>query len=184
LLWLNLVATGIQIVFLGLEKGEPGLLDRPPREADAPVFDRRMIEQVAIAGVTIGGIGFVFYYAALSSGWEQAAARGAVLWLLVWCMNAQTLNSRSETRSLFRIPLANNPLLIVSVIGMQLLQLAVLAVPPLRDLLSMDRLTASDGMQLALGAVIVLAAIEVYKLVRPPPPVAPKRAGRMRQAGG
>jgi P-type Ca2+ transporter type 2C len=183
LLWLNLVATGIQIVVLGLEKGEPGLLDRPPRPADAPIFDRRMIEQVAIAGVTIGGIGFVFYYAILSSGWEQATARGAVLWLLVWCMNAQTVNSRSETRSVFRIPLANNPLLVVAVVGTQLLQLAVLAVPPLRDLLSMDQLAPSDGMQLAVAGVVVIAVMEVYKLVRPPPPVNPELAGRARRAG-
>jgi Ca2+-transporting ATPase len=184
LLWLNLVATGIQIVVLGLEKGEPGLLDRPPRAADAPIFDRRMIEQVAIAGVTIGGIGFAFYHAVLSAGWAQATAQGAVLWLLVWCMNAQTLNSRSETRSLFRIPLANNPLLIVAVVGTQLLQLAVLAVPPLRDLLSMDWLTPADGMKLALGGVIVLAVLEVYKLVRPPRPVHPEIGERAQRTGG
>ena len=55
LLWLNLVTNGMQVVALGLEKGEPGLLDRPPRAADAPIFDRRMIEQVAIGGAAIGG---------------------------------------------------------------------------------------------------------------------------------
>ena len=126
LLWLNLVTNGMQVVALGLEKGEPGLLDRPPRAADAPIFDRRMIEQVMIGGTAIGGIAFVFYYAALSSGIAPATAQGAVLWLMVWCLNAHCLNSRSETRSVFRIPLANNPLLIVAVVGTQLLQLAVL----------------------------------------------------------
>ena len=109
LLWLNLVTNGMQIIALGLEKGEPGLLDRPPRAADAPIFDRRMIEQVAIGGAAIGLSGFAFYYAALSSGMALAEAHGAVLWLMVWCENAHCLNSRSETRSVFRIPLAAIP---------------------------------------------------------------------------
>ena len=76
------------------------------------------------------------------------------------------LNSRSETRSVFRIPLANNPLLIVAVVGTQLLQLAVLAMPPLRDLLSMTALTPLDGVRLALAAILVLAILELYKSVR------------------
>ena len=166
LLWLNLVTNGMQVVALGLEKGEPGLLDRPPRAADAPIFDRRMIEQVAIGGAAIGGIAFAFYHAALSSGVAPATAQGAVLWLMVWCLNAHCLNSRSETRSVFRIPLANNPLLIVAVVGTQLLQLAVLAMPPLRDLLSMTALTPIDGVRLALAAILVLAILELYKSVR------------------
>ena len=165
LLWLNLVTNGMQVVALGLEKGEPGLLERRPRAANAPIFDRRMIEQVAIGGTAIGGIAFAFYYAALSSGAAPATAQGAVLWLMVWCLNAHCLNSRSETRSVFRIPLVNNPLLVMAVIGTQLLQLAVLAVPPLRDLLSMATLTPTYGLRLALAAILVLAVIEIYKLV-------------------
>ena len=166
LLWLNLVTNGMQVVALGLEKGEPGLLDQGPRAADAPIFDRRMIEQVAIGGAAIGGIAFAFYHAALSSGIAPATAQGAVLWLLVWCLNAHCLNSRSETRSVFRIPLANNPLLIVAVFGTQLLQLAVLGVLPLRNLLSMTALTPMDGVRLALAAILVLAVMEIYKLAR------------------
>ena len=95
-----------------------------------------------------------------------AEAHGAVLWLMVWCENAHCLNSRSETRSVFRIPLGDNPLLIVAVVGAQLLQLAVLAVPPLRELLSMDAATAADGIPVALAGVLVLAVMEIYKLAR------------------
>ena len=124
-----------------------------------------MIEQVTIGGTAIGGIAFAFYQAALSSGVAPATAQGAVLWLMVWCLNAHCLNSRSETRSVFRIPLANNPLLIVAVVGTQLLQLAVLAVPPLRDLLSMTALAPIDGIRLALAAILVLAVMEIYKLL-------------------
>jgi Ca2+-transporting ATPase len=83
---------------------------------------------------------------------------------MVWCLNAHCLNSRSEMRSVFRTPLTNNPLLIVAVVGTQLLQLAVLIVPPLRDLLSLMALTPLEGIRLALAAILVLAVMEIYKL--------------------
>jgi magnesium-transporting ATPase (P-type) len=43
LLWLNLVTNGGQDVALAFEKREPGLLERPPRRPDEPIFDWLMI---------------------------------------------------------------------------------------------------------------------------------------------
>lgn len=57
----------------------------------------------------------------------------------------------------------NNPLLIVAVVGTQLLQLAVLAVLPLRDLLLIAALTPTDSIRLALAAVLLLGVMEIYK---------------------
>lgn len=174
LLWLNLVTNGVQDVALAFEKGEPGTLDRDPQAAHAPVFDRRMIEQVAIAGSVIGLVAFAFYYAALSAGMAQGVAQGTVLWLLVWCENAHCLNCRSETRSVFRIPLANNPPLIAAIVGTQLLQIAVLGMPPLSSLLSLEALTVADGVFLAAAGIMVLLVMEIYKRLRrvkdPSPP--------------
>ncbi len=164
LLWLNLVTNGIQDVALAFERGEPGVLARRPRAAAAPVFDRRMIQQVALAGAVIGVGAFAYYWLALGSGVAQDAARGGVLWLMVWFENAHCFNSRSETRSVFRIPLAHNRLLIGGVIATQLIQVAALGVPVLRDLLSLDKLSVAEGLELAVGGVAIIVVMELYKL--------------------
>jgi Ca2+-transporting ATPase len=174
LLWLNLVTNGMQDVALAFEKGEPGVLQRRPRAAHAPVFDRPMIEQAALGGAVIGLTAFCGYYAALAAGMEHGAARGLVLWLLVWCENAHCLNCRSETRSVLHIPLANNPLLIGAIVATQLLQLLALVVPPLRELLSLQGVSVRDGLMTGLAALVVLAAMEAYKWLRR------HRAGRPR----
>jgi len=168
LLWLNLITNGLQDVALAFEKSEPGVLQRGPRAAHAPVFDRRMIEQVALGGLAIGLSAFAFYFAALSAGVTQGAAQGAVLWLLVWCENAYCLSCRSETRSIFRVPLASNPLLVSAIIGTQLLQIAVLGIPPLRDLLSLQDLTLTHGLLLSAAVIVILGVSEIYKQMRPP----------------
>jgi Ca2+-transporting ATPase len=163
LLWLNLIANGLQDVALAFEKGEPGVLERSPRAAHVPVFDRRMIEQVVLGGAVIGDAAFVSYLALLDAGTPHDAAQGIILWLLVCCGNAYCLNSRSETQSAFRIPMSNNPLLIGSIISAQLLQLAVLGVPPLRSLLSLHALTIGDALLFASVAIFVLAVMEIHK---------------------
>jgi magnesium-transporting ATPase (P-type) len=166
LLWLNLVTNGIQDVALAFERGEADVLRRSPRAAHVPVFDRRMIEQVALSGTVIGLIVFAYYHFALASGMAHAAAQGAVLWLLVWCENAQAFNSRSERQSVLRIPLRSNPLLVAAVIGTQLLQIAVLGIAPLRDLLSLRAMSLADGLRLGAVAVIVVVLMELYKQLR------------------
>jgi magnesium-transporting ATPase (P-type) len=117
-------------------------------------------------GLAIGGLAFASYSVALAAGLAHGVAQGMVLWLLVWCENAHVFNCRSETRSVLRIPLASNPLLIGAVIATQMLQVAVLAVPPLRDLLSLGSLTVADGVGLAAGGLAILAAAETYKWLR------------------
>lgn len=166
LLWLNLVTNGVQDVALAFERGEADVLLRPPRPANAPIFDRRMIEQVLLGGIVIGATAFGFYYTAIASGMAHAVAQGAVLWLLVWCENAHCFNCRSETRSVFGIPLQHNPLLVASVAGTQLLQVVVLAVPPLRDLLSLQGMSIADGFSLAAASLGVLILMEAYKWLR------------------
>ena len=167
LLWLNLITNGMQDVALAFEKGEPGVLQRGPRAVHSPVFDRRMIEQIVVAGMTIGLSSFALYSVLLQAGTPHGAAQGLVLWILVWCENAHCFNCRSEVRTVFRIPLADNQLLVAAVVGTQLLQIAVLGIPGLRDLLSLQALTLTDGFQLASVVLLVLGAMEIYKWVRP-----------------
>lgn len=166
LLWLNLITNGIQDVALAFERAEPGVLARPPRPARAPIFDRRMIEQVLLAGATIGIVAFAVYVTSLRYGVPHAAAQGLILWLLVWCENAHALNCRSETRSVFWIPLADNPLLVGAIAGTQALQIAVLHVPALRELLSLQSLSIADGLALGSFAVLIVLVMELYKFVR------------------
>jgi Ca2+-transporting ATPase len=65
LLWLNLVTDGAPALALGLEKGDPDLMEQPPRDPDEPILNRFMltgitIQTIAITVVTLGAywIGF------------------------------------------------------------------------------------------------------------------------------
>jgi magnesium-transporting ATPase (P-type) len=163
LLWLNLVTNGIQDVALAFERGEPGVLDRPPRPADEPLFERRMIAQVLVAGVYMGAAAFAFYAWSLERGMDGTMARNLLLLLMVLFENAHALNARSETRSVLGVPVAANPFLIVAILGAQGLHIAAMYLPGLSGLLDVQPIGLGDWVAVAAVAVSLILVMEAYK---------------------
>ncbi|MFO7565895.1 MAG: cation-transporting P-type ATPase [Enhygromyxa sp.] len=170
-LWLNVVTNGIQDVALAFEQGEPGVLDRRPRAPDERIFNRAMAEQVALSGLFMGGVAFAaFYVLAESWGYSTFEARNHLLLLMVLFENVHTFNVRSETRSVFRVPLSANKFLVLAVLLAQGLHVASMFIPywgP--QLLEVEPVSpASWGIWLAI-ALGLLVVSELYKLLRARP---------------
>lgn len=166
LLWLNLVSNGIQDIALGFEASEPGLLQRGPRASGSALLDRAMVEQILLSGATIGFLAFAAYAVLLNAGFAVPAAQGMILWLTLWFENAHVLNCRSESRSLFALPLKNNWMLVGGVIATQLLQIVVSYTPGANALLRLDEISIEYILVLALPALLLTAVIEAYKLMK------------------
>jgi P-type Ca2+ transporter type 2C len=166
LLWLNLVTNGIQDVALAFEPGEGGELDRPPRSPREPVFDRLMIERTILSALVMAGITYAAFRWMLEAGWTVPAARNGALLLMVFFQNVQTGNSRSETRSLFKMNPLRNPMLLVGTVGAQLLHIAAMYAPGLQDVLNLQPVTLEQWIVLACLALSLFFTMEIYKLVR------------------
>jgi Ca2+-transporting ATPase len=163
LLWLNLVTNGIQDVMLAGEGPEGDELALPPRRPREPLFDATMIRRVALSAAIMGGGGFALFYMLLQQGMSAAAASNSLLLLFVLFENFQTLNSRSERRSVFR-GFWTNPMLLFGVAAAQALHIAAMHVPALRDTLGLQPVSLAEwALLLALAAVIVVA-MEIEKL--------------------
>lgn len=165
LLWLNLVSNGIQDVSLGFEKPEPGLLRRGPHVAGAALLDRPMREQMLVSGLATGLITFGCYAAMLHlANVPLAVAQGMMLALMLWCENAHALNCRSETRSVFAVPLSANWLLVGGIVATQLLQMAAANLPGVSGLLRLESVTWTQMLALGLPALGLTTVMEIYKL--------------------
>jgi magnesium-transporting ATPase (P-type) len=163
LLWLNLVTNGIQDVALAFEKGEPDVGTRPPRPPRRPLFDRRMVAQVAVAGTYMGIIGALAYDWFLQRGLSVDEARNLVLLLMVLFENAHALNARSERLSVFRIPLTANPFLISAILGAQALHVGAMFTPGLRDVLGVAPVAFIDWVLVAALALSLIVVMEAFK---------------------
>jgi magnesium-transporting ATPase (P-type) len=165
LLWLNLVTNGIQDVGLAFERGHGDELSMPPRRPGEPLIDRLMIERGVLAGFWMASLGFVWFAATLKTGVPVEHARNELLLLMVLMQNVDAFNARSETRSIFGLPLASNPLLAAGVLCALTLHVLAMYLPPLQAVLSVSPLTTSEWVMMPFVALSLLALMELHKVI-------------------
>jgi magnesium-transporting ATPase (P-type) len=166
LLWLNLVTNGIQDVALAFEAGEKRLMHEPPRKPHESIFNRLMIMQTLISAAVISLLAFGLWYHLLNHlNWEESEARNTVLLLMVLLQNFHALNCRSETRSVFRIPLSNNYILVLGIFIAQGVHIVAMQLPFTQEILSLQQVPWVDWIKLFFTASIVVLVMEVFKLM-------------------
>ena len=167
LLWLNVVTDGIQDFALSFEKAEKGIMKEKPRDPKSSLFDKELITEILISGITIGLIVFgLWYYLIKINGMETSLARGYVVALMIIIQNIHAFNCRSEKKSTFTIPVGSNPIFIVGVIGSVLLGLAVMEIPFLSVFLKTHSIPFVHLEMLFLLGAIIFIVMELYKLFR------------------
>ncbi len=166
LLWLNLVTNGIEDVMLGLEKAEPGLLQRKPRPPKEPIFNAVMIRRVVVAGLYIGIVSFVLFYFLLKSGQSEESARNIILLLMVLFENVHVFNARTEQNYLHQIRYKNSLMLISWVIFTQLLHIACMHIPFMQKVLSTQPVSIQIWLTLAVIALGLVIIMEIDKWLR------------------
>ena len=167
LLWLNVVTDGIQDFALSFEKAEKGIMKEKPRDPKSSLFDKELITEILISGITIGLIVFgLWYYLIKINGMETSLARGYVMALMIIIQNIHAFNCRSEKKSTFTIPAGSNPIFIVGVIGSVLLGLAVMEIPFLSVFLKTHSIPFVHLEILFLLGTIIFIVMELYKLFR------------------
>lgn len=163
ILWLNLVTNGIQDVALAFEAGEKGVMKRLPRKPSEGLFNRKMIEQMGLSGAAMSLVCFGAWAWMIGAGWEETTARSGLLTLLVLMQFYHVINCRSEYVSGWRIPLRNNPVLMIGMLVAFLIHVAATEVPFLQSLLRTQSLPIDQWLILAAIAASVLLTIELYK---------------------
>ena len=166
LLWLNLVTNGIQDVALAFEGGEPGVMNHPPRPPNEGLFNRLMISQTIISGLTMGLLAFSIWAWLLAQGMGVPEARNFVLLLMVLLENVHVFNCRSERISAFRVPLRRNPLLIGGVLIAQGVHILVMQWPFMQKVLGVAPVSLDAWFSLLALAGILLVVMECFKVLR------------------
>ncbi len=164
LLWLNLITNGIQDVALAFEGGEPGVMEHQPRPPSEGLFNRLMINQTLVSGITMGFLAFATWSWLLAQGWGVSEARNSVLLLMVLLENVHVFNCRSERLSAFRVPLSRNPLLIGGVLIAQGIHLLIMQWPFMQQVLGVMPVSLETWLSLFALAGVLLLVMELFKL--------------------
>jgi magnesium-transporting ATPase (P-type) len=123
-----------------------------------------MIERGLLAGTWMAAVGFAAFVLMLEAGLPVETARSHLLLLMVLMQNVDAFNARSETLSVFRNPLSNNPLLAVGVAAALLLHVGAMYVPLMQRVLAVGPITADQWILFPAVALSLLVVMELHKL--------------------
>jgi magnesium-transporting ATPase (P-type) len=165
LLWLNLVTNGIQDVALAFEGGEPGTMQKKPRNPSETIFNPLMVKQTIVSGLIMGGIVFGLWYWLINvTHMNETHARDLVLLLMVFMQNFHAFNCRSETVSVFKIPLKRNYILLFGVLAAQGIHILSMQIPFMQSVLRIEPITFTEWAYILALAVPIFLGMEIFKL--------------------
>ena len=165
LLWLNVVTDGLQDFALSFEKTEDGTMFEKPRSTKESLFNRRLIEEVLVSGISIGLVVFIVWVILIKNNVDIVVSRTCIMTLMVFIQNIHVLNCRSEKKSIFEIPF-NNPFIIIVIIFSILLQILIINVPLLGKFLKLTTIPFGHVVALLAISIIILIIVEIYKLLK------------------
>mgnify|MGYP000677874340 FL=1 len=168
LLWLNLVTDSFPALALGMEKGDPEIMDIPPRDPNEPILDKDMVKALIVQSISISAaiIG-AYIWGMKTYGTENLVyARTITFAALITAELLRAYSSRSLTHSIFKIGVFSNKTMTLSTFVSFLLLLVVLYVPFLQPIFETYAIGLKDWGMILVFAVIPLVIGELYKAIR------------------
>lgn len=173
LLFINLITDCFPALALGLEKGEPDTMSRPPRNSEDGIFAGGLGFDIAYQGILITLITISAYiighcmeigYFEMPKGVSDDGMTMAFL-AMSMCEIFHSFNMRSQRKSVFTLG-GHNVVLWGAMIGSLILTTLVLEVPFIADLFGFTPVSAVEYLT-ALGlAVLIIPIVELVKLVQ------------------
>jgi Ca2+-transporting ATPase len=132
LLWINLVTDGAPALALGTEKGDPDIMQQPPRPTKEPIINRFMQLGVLVQTIAITATTLTAYAIGLASD-DPRHAETMAFTTLVFSELLRAYTARSERSPLLKIGVFGNKWMNIAVLASAALMIPVLYVPFLQD---------------------------------------------------
>jgi len=166
LLWLNLLTDGAPALALGLEKGDPDIMEQPPRPVREPIINRLMRVGIGVQTVAITAVVLIAYY--IGKAWDPANPMLAQTMAFVTLSASELVRAytaRSERASLFRLGVFSNKYMQYAVLLSIVLLLGAIYVPFLTPIFNTVPLELREWVVLLPLLMVPAVAAEATKAV-------------------
>jgi len=163
LLVLNLLTDGLPALALGVEKGDPDLMDQPPRPVKEPIINREMVIGIAVQTVAIS----VAVLAAFAIGMKTGEAHGRTMAFATLSISEllRAYTSRSERYSLLAIGIFTNRWMQWAVLSSLVVLMVIIYLPLLEPIFGTTLLTMQDWLVMLPLILVPSVAAELNKWV-------------------
>ncbi|HEY3275277.1 MAG TPA: cation-translocating P-type ATPase [Syntrophorhabdaceae bacterium] len=166
LLILNLVTDGAPALALGLEKGEPDLMDQPPRSTKEPVINGEMAFSAGVQAVVMTALVLGVFAIALGR-YPGNSAYAETIAFTTLCMSelVRAFTARSQYHSVFSIGVFSNKSMNWATMGSAVLVLFIVYVPFLQPIFDTVSLGVNDWLLMIpfiFGNAIAAELTKIY----------------------
>ena len=135
LLWLNLITDGAPALALGTEKGDPDIMNQPPRPPSEPIINRFMQVGITVQTVAITAVTLIAYIVGLRIHPEAPEFAETMAFVtLSFSELVRAYTARSERYPLLKIGIFGNRNMNLAVISSMALLLGVIYIPILQPI--------------------------------------------------
>ena len=170
LLWINLITDCLPALALGLEKGEPDIMSRKPRNTKDGIFAGGMGIDIVWQGIMVTALTLIAYLCGTKMAGTTDGTlihqNGMTMAFLTLSMAEifHSFNMRSRRESLFKLGKPNYYLIGAMAISL-VLSTAVIYIPFLRTAFDFAHIDAKEYFLSLLLAVLVIPIVEIAKLI-------------------
>ena len=171
LLWINLVTDCFPALALGMEKAEPDIMHRKPRDSKAGLFADGMGISVLYQGVLIAGLVLLSYFLGhfMETGaWAVTTSEHGITMAFLTMSMAEifhSFNMRSQKGSIFTLK-SRNKVLWIAAAGSLVLTTLVCEVPFLAQMFGFTSVEWNEYL-VAIGlGFLVIPVVELVKWIR------------------
>lgn len=165
LLWMNLVTDGLPAIALGVDPGDPDLMERKPRKLKESVFSKDVKVYLVVTPILTGSLLLMGYF--LHQPWmgkdQLFEARTQLLTAMILIELAIALSARSLKYSVFKVGVFKNKFLWAALLSSFALQLVILYVPDIQNIFDVNTPQTVDWAMAILFAAIVFGSLEIGK---------------------
>ena len=135
LLWLNLITDGAPALALGTEKGDPDIMQHPPRPSSEPIINRFMQVGIAVQTIAITAVTLAAYFLGLRLHPETPEFAETMAFVtLSFSELLRAYTARSERYPLLKVGVFSNRLMNLAVLSSLILLIGVVYIPFLNDI--------------------------------------------------
>ena len=167
ILWINLVTDGLPAIALGVDPGDPDIMDRKPRKPKESIFSRDVkVYLTAVPTImTVMLLLAFFSHMPWESSFQLLEARTQLFTAMVVMELTIAISARSFKYPIFKVGVFKNKYLWIAVAVSFALQLVVLYVPGLQGLFDVHTPEFIDWVVAASYAAILFSILELGKYV-------------------
>lgn len=165
-IFLELIMGPTCSIFYEKEPAEGNTMRQKPRERNLGLFTKKELFISIVQGIIIAAATLTLYYYFMKSGASLEQTRMIVFTTLILSNVFLTFVNRSFTASIFYTSQYKNPLApIILLISVSFLA-ALHAIPFIREIFLLSKITASQFMFCFIGAGIGVLWFEIYKMLK------------------